>query len=281
MTTRMKDQDLEKKLFDMKLPQHDWVDREVQETAWKEVMLEIDARQKSTQSKWWWAAASIILMIGMGWYLWPSTEIRYATGDAEKLNIRLADDSRVTLNHQSNLTVSSDFDQSKREVQLKGEAFFDVARNTEKPFIIQMDNRQVKVLGTSFLVAHKRHTTSVSVRSGKVLLANGSESITLIKGQKAEVDKKGEITAAVWDENEFAWYTGDLSFDNKSLSEVAMILSNLSQKPVVVSNKISECKLSLKINYERIEEVFDIIAETLEIKWNEEATRIYFDGQGC
>ena len=92
-------------------------------------------------------------------------------------------------------------------------------------------------------------------------------------GQKGKIAADGKITREIWDVNEFAWYTGTLSFENKSMKEVAKILSKLSEKPVVVSDKIAECKLSLKIDYERIEEVFDVIAETLDISWNENLKR--------
>lgn len=277
----MKDQDFEQKLLEMEIPNPGLISKEEEEIAWKEIMLEMDTGKQRKTSNWWLAAASVAMALFFGWWLLPESENTFATGSNEQLDVQLADRSKVTLNHNSKLSVMDGFDQKDRVVELKGQAFFNIQQNHEKLFIIFMDNRQVKVLGTSFDLKYEAKVTEVLVRTGKVQLIYNDEILTLTSGQKGIISATGNMTREMWDANEIAWYTGALSFEDKTMNEVAKTLTDLHNKPIEVSEEIANCKLTLKIDYERIEEVFDIIAETLDIKWSEEDERIYFDGEGC
>ncbi len=276
----MEDQEFEKKLENMELPDPGLLSREEEETAWKEIMLEIEAK-KSNTTKWWLAAASVVLVLVMGWWLFPDQENIYATNEIEKLDIQLPDNSKVTLNRNSQLKVLEGFDDEDRSVSLKGEAFFNIERDEQRPFIIHLGSQQVRVLGTSFSVDHKDNSTIVVVRTGKVQVSSKSDSLVLTNSQKAIVDDSGKISIADWDINDLAWYSGSVNFENKTMKQVAETLSKLSDKQVTVSARIADCQLNLKMEYERIEEVFEVIAETLDIFWKEEPKRIYFDGKGC
>lgn len=92
----------------------------------------------------------------------------YVTSNNEAKTIDLLDGSTVRLSANSSLTISNDFNGSQRKVLLKGEAFFNVAKNVSKPFIITSKNFETSVLGTSFLV----NDEIVSVSTGRVKVSD-------------------------------------------------------------------------------------------------------------
>jgi transmembrane sensor len=113
--------------------------------------------------KWYWAAA-ILLVASAGLFALlqinkgekNSSPVSYvnevSTRPGSKSKIQLPDGSMVWLNAGSKLTYTKDFGKKNREVMLTGEAFFDVTKNPEKPFLIQTNSINIKVLGTAFNV---------------------------------------------------------------------------------------------------------------------------------
>ena len=104
-------------------------------------------------------------------------------------SVQLPDGTTVWLNSSSNLTYGDGFAQGNREVFLQGEAFFTVAANEQRPFIVHAGNLTVRVLGTSFNVKAYAgdDNEEVVLLSGKVAVftARRPEALTLVPGQKA------------------------------------------------------------------------------------------------
>lgn len=98
------------------------------------------------------------------------TEIVKTTEKGQKLFFKLQDGSRVHLNANSELIIASDFGQGSRTISLKGEAYFEVARDTTRPFIIKTHDLTTTVLGTSFNIESypDDSQTRVAVSSGLV-----------------------------------------------------------------------------------------------------------------
>jgi ferric-dicitrate binding protein FerR (iron transport regulator) len=133
---------------------------------------------------WVRMAASILLLVVCSFYLYQrfmipapgkqtmaevsSGMVVVASGDAEK-NVTLSDGSVVTLKRHSEIRFPATFG-NKREVSLSGEAFFEVARNVHRPFLVYANEVTTRVLGTSFVIkayARDREVT-VAVKTGKV-----------------------------------------------------------------------------------------------------------------
>ena len=127
-----------------------------------------------------WVLLSLVSSVVFGlsaWYMlafgWLSTHdvelLTSASSRGEKSIITMNDGSRVYLNSSSTLSYPATFPSDKREVFLEGEAFFEVTRNENRPFVIRSGNLTTKVLGTSFNVnAFDANNISVSVATGKV-----------------------------------------------------------------------------------------------------------------
>ncbi|MEQ9287803.1 MAG: FecR domain-containing protein [Cyclobacteriaceae bacterium] len=138
----------------------------------------------------------------------------------QKLLSILPDGTRVKLNSESTLVIDSRFGQEDRRVTLHGEAFFEVARDTKRPFIISTDNLVTRVLGTSFNFRSYSDEEKVQllVVNGKVsVYDNYGDSMILKDHEMLEYDLyKHKITKSVCDDLKpyIGWKDGILIFDN-------------------------------------------------------------------
>lgn len=154
--------------------------------------------------------------------------IAVTTQAGEKTTITLPDGTKVTLNEQSMLVYTPEsFDESRRHIDFQGEAYFHVARNPERPFIIDAKEVKVKVLGTKFNLMTRREKgrAELDLQEGKVdITATLSKQIaSLAAGDRAVVDyKTGRITVTSNADmrNISPWRTKLLRFDNTPLREV-------------------------------------------------------------
>ena len=134
------------------------------------------------------AVALLILSLGItGLYIINkdvfSKKITVATNNDQKnLLVSLPDGSKIVLNRNTRFSYHANFGKQSRNVRLTGEAFFDISRDTLKPFIIDAGNASVKVVGTSFNVItnNSEAACEVYVKTGKVMLTDNSGSQSVI-----------------------------------------------------------------------------------------------------
>ena len=179
-------------------------------------------------------AAMLIITIGIGFasYQVYIDKIAPYQSIASQLNetgksITLADGSKITLNGESKLVFPREFKGNERRVQLTGEAFFDIAKNPESPFIISVNNAEVKVLGTSFNIKASNDQVEVLVETGKVQFSITKEPgkhLILKKGDFGVLQKNELEKVAMRDENYLSWKTQKMVFKNTYLGEVAKVI---------------------------------------------------------
>ena len=124
----------------------------------------------------WSMAASIALFIGLGSYQFLNNQYEYKTQIGQIQTITLNDGTIVTLNAASELIVPRFFNDNTRTVQLEGEAYFEVTKDSLHPFIIKTLNTTTEVLGTKFnLSAYINDLTTLTLNEGKVLFYKQGE----------------------------------------------------------------------------------------------------------
>ena len=143
--------------------------------------------------------------------------------------ITLADGTRVYLGALSKIEYPVAFDGTKRVVKASGEVYFEVARDTAHPFVVEMTNLDVEVLGTSFTVrdyADEDYVEATLV-SGKIKVNAGEESCILEPNYQAVLDKKNNtLETKEVDVSEFVdWKSGKLNVRNKRLEDILNRLS--------------------------------------------------------
>ena len=123
----------------------------------------------------------------------------YQAANKEQITVTLADGSTVRLNAGSNLSVDQDFNSEIRNVTLRGEAFFEVAKNKGKPFYVNTECGRVRVVGTQFNIRARDDKMTVAVNEGIVQVTSTStpkdSSVTLIKGQMTNCSVGGYPSA--------------------------------------------------------------------------------------
>jgi transmembrane sensor len=113
----------------------------------------------------------------------------FMTQTTDFRTLQLPDGSTIRLNAGSQIKYKKDFNTDHRSLAMTGEAYFNV-QNGNTPFVIQTNQGQVTVLGTSFNVRSREDGFEVGVNEGIVKVSNDSKSVILHKGQMIKVDSK-------------------------------------------------------------------------------------------
>ena len=232
-----------------------------------------------------WAAAVLVLFgVGLYWYLNQATTLDWqmaSTQSTEKKEILLADGSKIFLNENSVLEYPKAFSGNDRPVKLTGEAFFEVAKNPKKAFIISTPKAEVTVLGTSFTVRAitVENKTTVAVKTGKVKLhpKNGSAAIELEKGQTG-VFEHNEKTLHQFSNkiNAFAWQTNSLEFKDSSIKEILEDLKNTFHVNIILENpNMLPCKFNNFYTKANPVTILEDIAETFNMQLNKDTNASY------
>jgi ferric-dicitrate binding protein FerR (iron transport regulator) len=173
-----------------------------------------------------------------------SSLITKSTPNRRMFRMRLEDGSFVHLNAVSKIIYPQTFGNKRREIEIEGEAYFDIARDETKPFNIKVKDHDVEVLGTSFNIKayNEDDDFSVAVESGKVrvdLKIEGIEPVMLTKGQKlifSSRSKKAQVVP-VNTEEELIWRKGILKFQSTPMAQVEKMLERWYGVEVIIEDK--------------------------------------------
>ncbi|RQP12913.1 MAG: DUF4974 domain-containing protein [Parapedobacter sp.] len=148
----------------------------------------------------------------------------FSTPKGSMYQILLPDGTKVWLNTASSIRYPLVFSEKERNVFLTGEAYFEVAHDTSKPFSVNANGSVIKVLGTHFNVsayADERWTTTTLVE-GAVNVSKNGKAVTLKAGQQATVDRStGTILQSDADvRSAMAWKNGYFRFDSESINDI-------------------------------------------------------------
>jgi transmembrane sensor len=160
--------------------------------------------------------------------------------DQKNLLVALPDGSKIFLNRNSVFSYHANFGKHKRNVSLAGEAFFEIAADISKPFIIDAGSAKVKVVGTSFNVITNNSDSAVEVyvKTGKVLLTDnsGSQSILLDPGYVGTMDSKISAKKTNMNPNYMSWNTGLLVYNGQKLDIVFSDLKRVYNMDVIADD---------------------------------------------
>lgn len=225
-------------------------------------------------------AAVILVFMGIGLLFQPND---FLFGDKmlalktleEQKTILLADGTEVFLNRNSELSYPETFDGDMRQVILMGEAFFKVARNTEKPFIIKTTQTQTKILGTSFNLRAYAHESSeiLSVVTGKVAfssLKSNAEVILTPKQEGAYSFEDNKMSKHVFqDPNVMAWLDKVFVFSDQSFMSIVGSLSRAYGVSIEIQNSnLAQEHLTTSFNALSLDDVLSILSQTIDFEYS-------------
>ncbi|MDO9255844.1 MAG: FecR domain-containing protein [Bacteroidales bacterium] len=254
----------------------------------------ITLNQKPAKSlaSYWKIAASVTILLAASFLLYFNlTKLQDVVVAAQATNSVhvLPDGTVVSLHAGSEIKYASSFDSKKRKVELKGEAYFEVAHDISKPFVVASGDARVEVLGTKFNVISNTAagTMEVVLTSGKVsafFKRSPQKNVLLNPGEKAVlmVDQRLISKSTNTDPNYMAWKTKVLLFDNETLAQVLNTLQNVYQTPVTLADPaLSECRVTASFDGQSLESVLQVIKETLDLQVKQNGKTIELSGKGC
>lgn len=233
------------------------------------------------------ASVLLICMLGSAAWLYqkateqPDEMYVMVCGRQTVDSVTLPDGTQVLISSGSRLTYPKTFKGSQRKVQLFGQAFFDVAKDKEKPFIVQTDQMEVMALGTAFEVFSfdKASNGETVLLNGKVKVtmtetpARKQAEYTLLPNQKLSVTQDGEVQIEKVDADKYSgWRSkGCLSFENEKLTMIIPRLERWYKKKIVCDKQLAEAyRFSFTIDEESCSDVLRMLSKTSPLSCREE-----------
>jgi ferric-dicitrate binding protein FerR (iron transport regulator) len=231
----------------------------------------------------------VLLIFGIGFYIYYAflgnqfTTVQTAQGETKQVN--LPDGSQAWIAPLTTLAYS--FDNNERTIKLDGEAFFEVVKNPQKPFVVNTQLAVTKVLGTSFnLIAYQtQKEVKLTVATGKVSfksIKSNQENIVLAS-QSAEINDLGENKIlSNFDINETTWSQKKLVFENQPLSKVFTTVAHLYHVKIEVNNPlIHNCHFTGQFTDATLADVMDVICKTMQLSYQKNQNIVTVTGKGC
>lgn len=234
-------------------------------------------------------AASILFFFVFGVTLYfiyrgeKPAEIAVSTIDTLQ-HIKFSDRSSVIMNRNSTISYPEAFDKNLREVHLsKGEAYFTVAPDATKPFIIHTEIANIQVIGTEFNVILNGNLLEVSVEKGKVLVYTASDSAYLEAGYTGSISPGSKsFNIRTSNSNSWAYATHKFVFKNTSLNEVFSYLEKAQGCSIQMKNRqIGNCKLTATFESVETDYILTLITEALNLTVTKNDNTFTVEGEGC
>lgn len=240
---------------------------------------------------WMRAAAAMIVVAGAFFLLRPkpdSASVVIAANPGAVLTDTLSDGSVVTLNRNSGLTVASSFNKKERRMKLRGEAYFEVSSNPERPFVVEVQELEIKVVGTAFNVDNTTNPDEVivTVIHGKVLVHDQVQQILLTAGEQAIYNRSTHRLSryvGAQNPNTLAYKNRVFQFDATPLGKVVKQLNAVYGANIKLQNPILEnCPLTARYNNLNINRVLDLIAASFSLQLDRQPDgAVIIIGAGC
>lgn len=198
-----------------------------------------------------------------------------ASADQSNIKIDLPDGSKVYLNRNSRISYRSAFSKETRNISLSGEAFFEIAHDPSKPFIIDAGKANVRVVGTSFnvITENEQSEVEVFVRTGKVILSDksGEKSLTLDPGSIGRMNAEKSEKSINSDPNYLSWNTGKLVYVNQSLDVVFKDLKRVYNMDIVADDSsILENRWTSPIDYQPQDRIILLICTSFNLSYSKD-----------
>jgi transmembrane sensor len=230
-------------------------------------------------------AASVVLLVGVaGWFAWHySDEQVLDTAIGEQRRITLADGSHLDLAPGSR--VITHFTLAKRDVRLdRGQAFFQVAHNVTRPFIVHANNLTVTAVGTEFDVRISPEATAVTVMEGRIKVSSDAEKMdngrTRTEIIRADIGQRVTFSESA---HQFSvrsvdpkvagsWRGGTLQFMGESLEDVVGVINRYSTTHIVVAPALQQTRFTGTVSPTTVRDWFKALEQIYAVEVIDQGT---------
>ena len=222
------------------------------------------------------------------------TTIKYTNNQKKVIPYSLPDQTQIWLHPGASIAYSSAFTaKQQREVTFEGEAFFDVSRDTTRPFIIRSGTLITEVLGTSFNVVayadQPDYRVSVVTGSVSVSAATGKKDADriILKPHQQVIFEKSTSQMTLMDvaakpTHYEAWQPVSMSFTNATLADIAERLQKTFRIRIKIDNPaLRQCSLKADFDDQNLPEILEMINTLMGTTYEIEKDQIVISGEGC
>jgi transmembrane sensor len=250
--------------------------------AWQKFKNKLDVPKQETKVvsmpkyRWMSAAAAVLVLVVGGWFLrnsFKDSDTNSPLIVATQKNVlidTLPDNSIVTLNKNSSIEYDAKFTTgNQRNIKLKGEAFFSVTPNKEKPFIIKVNDVEVKVVGTSFNIKTINGQTEVIVKTGIVQVTRNGKTVQLTPHEKILTTTDNNTLAKETTKDKlFNYYeTKEFVCEETPLWRLVEVLNEAYDADIVIGRKeLRNLSITTTFANEPLDAVLQIIATTFQLQ---------------
>jgi transmembrane sensor len=207
-----------------------------EKTSWKKIESSIRTKKKFNVLKYA-AVIAILIFSSVSYLIFQNNNVEFKK-QVIVSHILLDDGSNITLDKNSELDLKNNFNESDRDVRFNGRGYFNVAKNKEKPFNINVNGAKVSVLGTEFYLQEISNGFKIDLIEGKVSITDkfGHNSI-INSGESAIVTDNIEKVIFKKDEVLSTQNFGELKFDNVSVNDAIAELNRIYGREIIILDK--------------------------------------------
>lgn len=229
------------------------------------------------------AAVTVLAILSVSLFLYnPSPSQIHVASTDQKVNVTFPDGSIGILNTNSSFTYPESFG-DERNVTFSGEAYFDIQKS-EKPFIIDVNGVDVKVLGTAFNLVTTDEKVELYVDRGLVAFEKDGKQTQVPAGKEAIFIRKDASVELrnIPSANIMSWRNGVFNFDQTPLGDALIELGKYYDVEFKLSNdRLKDCKISATFKNQSLKEVLETIGTVLNVKATIKNDTVKISGQGC
>jgi ferric-dicitrate binding protein FerR (iron transport regulator) len=256
------------------------VSPEVQERMLRRIRRRMNMRGFNP-GRWMQYAAVVVACVSLAaasWFYMRSRGQAPAAGSlviaaekGQRTNVVLPDGTRVWLNSHSQITYPADYGLRERALALTGEAYFEVAKDSTKRFLVKAGEMEVEALGTSFNIKAYEEDPEIvaTLFAGSIQTTAGDKKLKLLPEQYASFAKNSRLLLVRHSENvayASGWRDNELTFDCLTMGEIAVLFNRMYNVEIVFkSEKIKNYRFSGVIKNNSLDNVIEIISLTAPI----------------
>jgi ferric-dicitrate binding protein FerR (iron transport regulator) len=201
------------------------------------------------------------------------TRLVVSAEKGQRANVTLPDGTRVWLNSHSQITYPNDYGLEARFLTLTGEAYFEVAKDSTKRFVVTAGEMAVEAIGTSFNIKAYQEDAEVvtTLFSGSIRTTVGKEEVKLLPEQFVSFNRSSRKLTSGYPENILyasLWRNNELAFESVSLEKIAVLLDRMYNVEVVfTSDKVRKYRFTGVIKNNSLDNVIEIISLTAPITY--------------
>ncbi|MBL7113675.1 MAG: DUF4974 domain-containing protein [Bacteroidales bacterium] len=260
--------------------------------AWETISSRVNKHPHRELIHWLSRVAAVFIAVALGFalhtaidYLKPVSTVEVVSPMGQKSRVILPDGSIVTLNGGTSLKYPSRLKKSVVDMELSGEAYFEVKSNSSRDFIVNAATLSIKVTGTEFNIKSYSDDSDIEValKEGSIVLINGEKNVAMLKpNEAASFDRlNGRLDIEIKDIDVIsAWKNDELVFDNTPFSEVAKYLEryygvNIELDPILGNSH----NFTFKIKTESMREVLRLINYLTPISYTVDGKNVVINKQ--